>query len=70
MKTEVTGNTLEVAFSRVEAVSVALTVVLAVVLLVFAGWEITVVALGMSFLGAGMVDLVQRSDLHGRRWQR
>ena len=70
MKTEVTGNTLEVAFSRVEAVSVAFTVILAVVLLVFAGWEITVVALGMSFLGAGMVDLVQRSDLNGMRWQR
>ena len=70
MKAEVTGNTLEVAFSRVEALSVALIVVLAVVLLVFAGWEIAVVALGMSLLGAGMVDLVQRSDLNGIRWQR
>ena len=70
MKAEVTGNTLEVAISRMEALSVAFIVVLAAVMLVFAGWEITVVALGMSFLGAGIVDLVQRSDIRGMRLQK
>ena len=63
MKAEVSGNAIEVTFSPSEALLLGLSVLLVVVLTVVAGWQVAFVALGLSLLGAGAVDLVQQSDI-------
>ena len=63
MRAAVSGNAIEISFSRAEMALLALSVMLAGVLFVWAGWQVTVVALGLSLIGAGAVDLVQQSDI-------
>lgn len=62
MKAEVTGNAIELSFSRSEALLLGISVVLVAVLTVLAGWQVAFVAFGLSLLGAVAVDLVEQSD--------
>jgi hypothetical protein len=63
MKAEVSGNAIELSLSRGDAISLAISMVFVIALLVLAGWPTAFVALGVSLLGAGMVEVVQRSDV-------
>jgi hypothetical protein len=60
MRAEVTGNAIEVSFSRSEALLLVLSAVMVVTLGLLGGWDIALTALGLSLFGAMAVDLVQR----------
>ena len=59
MKAEVAGNAIELSLSPSEAMLLGISVLLVAVLMLVAGWEIALVALGLSLLGAGAVAVVQ-----------
>ena len=63
MKAQVSGNSIEFSLSASDALLVGLSVLMVVALAVLAGWQVAFVALGVSLLGAGAVDAVQRSDI-------
>jgi hypothetical protein len=63
MKAEVSGNAIEIVAPRSEVLLLGISAVLLGALLGFAGWQVAFVTLGVSLMGAGVVDLVQRADV-------
>ena len=63
MRAEVVGNAIEVTLSRSDAILLAMSAALALLLAFAAGWPVAVVAAGLSLLGAVAVDSVQRSEI-------
>lgn len=62
IKAEVSGSSIEISSSMSDALLLAISLVFVAVLVVLAGWQVAFVALGLSLIGAGTVDAVQRSD--------
>ncbi|HET7482571.1 MAG TPA: hypothetical protein VFK89_06900 [Actinomycetota bacterium] len=63
MRAQVTGNAIQFSVSRTEVLLIVASIVMVLMLVVFAGWKIAAIAVGMSALGAVAVDIVQRSDM-------
>ena len=62
MKTDLVGNSVEVSMSRDDAMSIALTVVLAATLRSLGGWRVALVAFGLSLAVAVAMHLAQQQD--------
>ena len=62
MRAGVSGNAIEVRFSPEDVALLALSALIVVGLMVLAGWQIALEALGVSLLGAGIVLAVQAVD--------
>ena len=62
MKTGLVGNSVEVSMSRGDAMSFAITVVLAATLTSLGGWRVALVASGLSLAVGVAMHLAQQQD--------
>ncbi|MBA3430962.1 MAG: hypothetical protein H0U16_05715 [Actinobacteria bacterium] len=59
LKAEVTDNSIEIWLSRSDLALLVFSALMLAVLFTLAGWQVVVVALGVSIAAAGAVDIAQ-----------